>query len=99
MDLYDTPGEVVIRVETGDVDPRNIEIRLAGRMLTLVGKQEAVAEEGQRSILAGFKRSIVLPSGIVATKAAAKYKGKRLVVRIPKEATENSSALDRPVKL
>jgi HSP20 family molecular chaperone IbpA len=98
VDLYDSPREVVLRVETHDLEPRDIEIHLKGSLLTLVGKEESGG--GSKSPTAAFRRSVVLPEGVIPSEIKARYKGKRLVIRIPKNGAEaNPSGLDKAVKL
>src|SRR2546422_4291322 len=56
VDLYDSPREVVLRVDTHDLEPRDIQIRLKGKLLSLVGKPETGG--GTRSPTAAFRRSV-----------------------------------------
>ena len=84
LEYYDTPREVTIRVATGDFDPKDIEVHLKGRLLTLVGKE--LKQEPGRLQSAAYRRSILLPEGIDSMHSRAKYKGKKMVIRLPKDA-------------
>jgi HSP20 family molecular chaperone IbpA len=78
LHVYETPTSLSIRVETHDLDPSRIQIRMTGYSLTLTS---LVRDEGA---VRPYRRSIVLPGSVDRSGIVARFKGKVLVIRAPK---------------
>ncbi|NPV09630.1 MAG: Hsp20/alpha crystallin family protein [Anaerolineae bacterium] len=87
-DVYETSDEIVVRVEVAGVDPRQVEIQLSERVLTVSGvRQDAQEKVGyhRMEILHGpFRTRVVLPRRADAARVQAEYRDGFLLVRVPK---------------
>ncbi|MHB8808208.1 MAG: Hsp20/alpha crystallin family protein [Anaerolineaceae bacterium] len=90
LDLYQTDNDVVIEASIPGIDPEDINISVAGEVLTIKGevKQEKETKEADYHIkerrYGSFSRSITLPTQIVAEKGAADFKNGILKLTLPK---------------
>lgn len=90
LDLYQTDNDVVVEASIPGIDPEDINISVAGEVLTIKGevKQEKETKEADYHIkerrYGSFSRSITLPTQIVAEKAAADFKNGILKLTLPK---------------
>ena len=87
-------GKFVVRTDLPGIDPTNVEIKVAGDLLTIRGSREEKSESKKadfykREIRYGsFERSITLPAGIKAEDLKATYQEGvlQLTAPLPKEA-------------
>ena len=90
LDLYQTDNDVVIEASIPGIDPEDINISVAGEVLTIKGevKQEKETKEADYHIkerrYGSFSRSITLPTQIVAEKGVADFKNGILKLTLPK---------------
>ncbi|HAF61605.1 MAG TPA: hypothetical protein DCK95_04695 [Anaerolineaceae bacterium] len=90
LDMYQTNDEVVIEASIPGVKPDDINISVAGEVLTIKGeiKQEKESENVDYHIkerrFGSFSRSISLPVQVVAEKANAEFKNGILKLTLPK---------------
>jgi HSP20 family protein len=90
FDVIETEGEYVVRLDVPGAHRENLDITLAGTLLTLSGRREfPVAEKGEHYLLAErewgeFRRMIRLPANVVQEKIMATYEDGVLVVHLPK---------------
>ncbi len=90
LDMYQNENEVVIEASIPGVDPDDINITIAGEVLTIKGevKQEKESKSAdyhvQERKYGSFSRSITLPTQIVAEKANAEFKNGILKLTLPK---------------
>jgi HSP20 family protein len=103
MDIYQEKDTVVVRAELPGMAREQIEVTLAGEMLTVKGekkKEEDVKEQNyhrhERSYGA-FVRSVSLPCGVQSDAANATLKDGVLEVRLPK--TEEAKTRSIAVKI
>ena len=90
-------GNFIVRTDLPGVDPKNVDIKVVGDMLTIKGSREEKSETKKadffrREIRYGsFERSISLPKGIKAEDLKATYRDGvlELSAPMPKEATPN----------
>jgi HSP20 family molecular chaperone IbpA len=73
--IFNRPRDVVLRLVSSEIDPRKIRIQLSGRTLTLSAAED---HQGYRA----FRRSVVLPETIDASRISARAGGHILTVRI-----------------
>jgi HSP20 family protein len=87
-------GKFVVRTDLPGIDPKNVDIKVVGDMLTIKGSREEKSETKKadytrREIRYGsFERSIALPEGIKAEDLKATYHDGvlELTAPMPKEA-------------
>ncbi len=90
VDVYQTPGEIVIKSMVAGVKPEDLDISITRDMVTIKGKRETerfVKEEDyyHRELYWGsFSRSIMLPAEVDVEEAEAIEKHGLLIIRLPK---------------
>lgn len=90
VDVYQTPGEIVIKSMVAGVKPEDLDISITRDMVTIKGKRETerfVKEEDyfHRELYWGsFSRSIMLPAEVDVDEAEAIEKHGLLILRLPK---------------
>lgn len=97
VDVKETDKEISVTAELPGVDEKDVEISLAGDVLTIKGEKKAEKEEKseeryhfERSYGA-FRRSFSLPCEVDADKATAAYKKGVLTITLPKTAAAAKS--------
>ncbi len=95
VDVAETKSEIVVNVEAPGIDPKEFDISLSEKTLTIrwEKKQEKVEEEENYHLVerryGTFTRSILLPQEVESDKISASYKNGVLTVTAPKsEGTE-----------
>jgi len=90
VDLYETKDALVLKATIPGVKPEDVQIRIAGDVLTLRGEvREEAEEEGATYYLrerryGTFSRSIRLPVPVVADEAEATFENGVLTLVLPK---------------
>jgi len=87
-------GKFIVRTDLPEIDPKNVDIKVVGNVLTLKGSREAKHENKKADYLrreiryGAFERSIGLPEGIRAEDLKASYHDGVLEITapMPKEA-------------
>jgi HSP20 family protein len=91
-DVYETDKELVIRMDVAGVDPRDFDLALRGRVLTIRGVRRDPAPGARKHFhkmeisLGQFERNIEIPSRVQMSSLDAHYDNGYLVVRIAKGA-------------
>ena len=88
-------GNFIVRTDLPGIDPKNVDIKVVGDVLTIKGSREEKSETKKadffrREIRYGsFERSISLPEGIKAEDLKATYRDGvlELIAPMPREAT------------
>jgi HSP20 family protein len=99
VDVGETDKEIVVTAELPGVTDKDIEVNLAGDVLTIKGKKRAQHEEknGDSGYMerrfGSFSRSLRLPFDAGEEKVDAEFNNGLLTVRVPKPA-----ALQRPAR-
>jgi len=102
MDVAETENDVVVKADVPGMTADDINVTLAGNVLTISGekKDERKESKGSYSVVerryGKFQRSVTLPAGIDSEKAQAEFKNGVLSITIPK--TEETRAKKIPVK-
>jgi HSP20 family protein len=92
VDIAEKDKEYEITAELPGLDESNIEVKVAGDMLTIKGEKQAEKEEKQKDYYlaersyGAFERSFRMPDGVDAEKIAAEFKKGVLTVTLPKTA-------------
>lgn len=90
VDMIDHEHEILVRAEVPGVAREDLELELAGRMLTLSGerREEKTAGEGtyfQSEIVHGtFSRTIALPEEVDLERVRADFRDGILEIHLPK---------------
>ena len=89
MDLLEHKNQLVVQVELPGVDPKSVDVKLAGDRLTLRGERKLDTAEGatylQREQAHGsFARTIQLPYQIEAKDVSATYANGVMSIVLPK---------------
>jgi HSP20 family protein len=90
LDVYQTPGEVVVKAALPGIKPEDVNIDITGDTLTIKGQSKAEQEVKREDYLyqerryGAFSRSVVLPSGLKSDKAEATMEDGVLTLTIPK---------------
>jgi HSP20 family protein len=89
VESYTQNGTLCIRVALPGVDPKDVDVSVTDRTLTISGSRKAAHEGGegnyfQREFAYGsFERSFALPEGVDAAQVHAKYVNGMLEIRMP----------------
>lgn len=90
VDVFQTPGEIVIKSTIAGVTTDDLDITITNEIVTIKGKRnkdEEVAAEDyfhQECYWGPFSRSIILPVDIDSAMAVASFKNGILTIRLPK---------------
>lgn len=90
VEVFETDGDVVVRVELPGIDPKNVDIQVANDTLTIKAEAKADHEDKGRNYYVrelrygSFVRSLTLPSGAQGDLAKASYRNGILEIRVPK---------------
>jgi len=94
IDISETEKEIIVRVEITGIDPKDVDVSLAGDTLTIRGEKKDEKEEKgedfhrvERSF-GSFARSFALPRRVRQDKIKADYKDGVLSLRIAKADPE-----------
>ena len=91
LDVAETESEIVVAADLPGLDEKDVEVSLAGDLLTIKGERKT--ESGEKRLLSyringrtfgSFTRSIALPSGIDADAVHASFKNGVLTITIPR---------------
>ena len=91
MDVSETADQVVVKAEVPGIDPKEINITLAGDMLTIKGEKKSEREETKENYhlversYGSFSRSLKLPAAVVVDKIEASYQKGVLTISCPKK--------------
>jgi HSP20 family protein len=92
VDIDETDKEMVVTAELPGVSDKDVEVSLAGDILTIKGEKKAEHEEknGDATYMerrfGSFSRSLRLPFEVKDEKVDAKFKDGVLTIRLPKPA-------------
>ena len=90
IDMSETENELVVKAELPGVDPKDVDIRVEGNMLTIRGEKRQEKDERHKDFhrverqYGGFQRTIHLPSSVDSNKVDASYKDGVLSITIGK---------------
>lgn len=90
IDVYQTPGEIVIKSTIAGVSPEDLDITITNDMVTIKGRREKDESISggdyyyQECYWGAFSRSVILPVDVEAERADASMKNGILTIRLPK---------------
>jgi len=80
VDISETDNEIIVQAEIPGIDPRDLDISLNGRFLTIKGEKKSEHEEKRENYhkierkYGTFSRTLELPADVDPDKVEAKYK-------------------------
>ena len=90
INLAETDDAVTVEAELPGLEPKDIEVRLSGNVLTISGQKKQEHEDRRRNYhyverrFGRFQRSVRLPSSVDPDKIDAKFKNGVLTITMPK---------------
>jgi HSP20 family protein len=90
VDVSETAKEIIVNAEIPGVEAKDIDVNLAGNVLTIKGERKREHEKKEENLhrversYGSFYRSLSLPSEVDADKIKASYKKGVLRVTMPK---------------
>lgn len=90
LDMYETDDAIVVEATIPGVKPEEIDVQLAGNVLTIKGERKEEKKEKKAAYIyqersyGSFCRSVTLPIEVDADKAQAEFKHGVLTLTIPK---------------
>jgi HSP20 family protein len=90
IDVPETESEIVVAADLPGLDEKDVEVSLAGDLLTIKGERKTESEKRLLSYrinertFGSFSRSIALPSGIDADAVHASFKNGVLTITVPR---------------
>jgi HSP20 family protein len=100
VDVSETADQVVIKAEVPGMEAKDIDISLAGDVLTIKGEKKSEREEKKENYhlvertYGSFSRSLKLPTAVDADKIEASYKQGVLTVSCPKKEEVKPKAIE-----
>ncbi len=104
LDISETDEDIIVKVELPGVDPKGIEVNLAGTTLTVKGEKKEEREENTESVhriersYGSFLRSITLPCEVNEEKTEATFKDGVLNLKLPKNEPSKKNSIKIDVK-
>ncbi|MGO8822173.1 MAG: Hsp20/alpha crystallin family protein [Desulfomonilaceae bacterium] len=104
LDISETDEDIIVKVELPGVDPKGIEVNLAGTTLTVKGEKKEEREENTESMhriersYGSFLRSITLPCEVNEEKTEATFKDGVLNLKLPKNEPSKKNSIKIDVK-
>ena len=90
VDMYETDQDVVIKSSVPGVKPEDLDITITGDTLTIKGETKAEEKVEKANYIrqecryGAFRRSLTLPTTVVAEKAKAEFENGVLTLTLPK---------------
>src|SRR3989344_3330764 len=90
IDVYQTPGEIVVESAIAGVKPEDLDIDVSNDSITIKGERhhdEKIKEEDyfyQECYWGRFSRSVILPEEVDPDNASVNFKNGILTVKLPK---------------
>lgn len=90
LDLAESDNDVIVKAELPGIDPKEVDLRVEGNLLTIRGEKKQEKEEKRRDYhyverqYGSFHRSVQLPTSVDPDKVEAAYKDGVLTITIAK---------------
>ena len=90
VDIYETENELVLKADLPEVNPQDLDIRVANNILTIRGERQFEKKLGEENYLrierayGSFTRSFSLANSVKAEEIKADYQNGALTLHIPK---------------
>ena len=85
LDAYARDGHYVFRLDLPGVDPKDLDIQVEGRVLTIRGERKGEEKDHyhKETFHGRFERAVRLPNGIDTDRIEARYKNGVIEVSVP----------------
>jgi HSP20 family protein len=99
IDVFETPGEFVIKSTIAGARPEDVDISIDEDMVTIRGRREKDEEVREEDYLyrecfwGAFSRTVILPSAVDADRSGASFKNGILTIRLPKAKESGATKL------
>ncbi len=96
VDVKETRTDVVVKAELPEIDPREMEITVDGKLLTIKGERKSEEEKKEGNYCyserkyGSFVRSLTLPQEVDETRTKAAYKDGVVTITLPKIKKEKT---------
>jgi HSP20 family protein len=100
VDIKETDTEIVVKAEVPGIDAKDINISVAGDVLTIKGEKKSEREEKEENYhlversYGSFSRSLGLPAAVDLDKVEAKYEKGVLTITCPKKEAAKPKAIE-----
>ena len=90
VDIYETENDLVIKADLPEVDPQDLDIRVANNILTIRGERKFEKKVDEQNYLrierayGAFTRSFSLANSVKSEEIKAEYQNGTLTLHIPK---------------
>jgi len=90
VDMYQTPGEIIIKTIVAGVEPSELDVTIARDMVTISGRRQEIHEVTEEDYFhrelywGGFSRTILLPEEVDVEQSDATEKHGVMTLRLPK---------------
>jgi HSP20 family protein len=90
LDMSETDTGIQVSVDLPGINPDEVDIHLAGNVLTMRGERPAESEDPDRTFhrmetrRGKFSRTLTLPCAVVEDEVGAEYKAGVLTITLPK---------------
>jgi HSP20 family protein len=104
VDFTDTEKAYEVTAELPGIDEKNVEVKVAGGVLTIKGEKQEEKEEKKKDYylrersFGSFERSFEMPEGVDTDKIEANFKKGVLTVTLPKKPEAQKAAKKIDVK-
>jgi HSP20 family protein len=104
LDMEETDDAIIVKADVPGVDPKDLDIRVTGDVLTIKGEKRTEEEEKTRErhrverSYGAFSRSVTLPEVVDPDKIQAEVKSGVLTVTMPKKAEAKARKIQIDVK-
>jgi len=102
LDVSETDTAITVRAEVPGVDPKELEITVAGQMLTLAGEKKETSEEKGEDFyrserrFGSFRRTVQLPTPVDTERIKAEHKNGVVLIQLEKDRSAVAKRI--PVK-
>jgi HSP20 family protein len=104
MDVAENDKELTVRAELPGVDPKELDISVAGNQLVISGEKKESSETQEKDFYhsetryGSFRRTIALPEGVDTENVDAQYANGVLTLRLNKIAPAAAKKIEVKVK-
>ena len=104
IDVRETDDAYLVEVDLPGIDPKNLELLIEGRTLTIRGQMTEEKEEKQGNYLlkerrqGQFMRAVALPAMVDVDKVTSKFENGQLTITLPKAAQNRARRIEIPTK-
>jgi HSP20 family protein len=98
VDISETDQDIIVQAEIPGINPKDLDISLNGRLLTIKGEKKSEHEEKKENYhkierkYGAFSRTLELPADVDPDKVEAVYKDGVLKITLPK--TESGKKIE-----